>query len=133
MTLHVQPGLDIPDDELEWRFTPSGGPGGQHANRSHTRVELVWLPGDSTAVSESQRAMLLAQLGDRVRITVDDHRSQHRNRELAAERMAAKVRGALVRPKKRRATKPSRGSNRRRLEGKKRQSDKKKSRGRIDW
>lgn len=132
--MRVSNQLTIPDDELQWRFTPSGGPGGQHANRSNTRAELTWSIVDSAVLTERQRKTLIDAFGSDIRLKVDDHRSQLRNRELAAERLAERVAAALAPTKTRRATKPSRGAVRRRLEHKKRTSQKKQSRGRVrDW
>src|SRR5947209_3177719 len=77
----------IPLSELEWRFTPSGGPGGQHANRSNTRVEVRFDVATSPSLGERQRARLLERLGPTVRVVADDERSQARNRALALERL----------------------------------------------
>ena len=128
MAIEINQSLVIPDAELDWKYTTSGGPGGQHANRSSTRVQLSWNIAESGAIGESMRDRLATKLGDVVRVDVDDHRSQTRNKDVAAERLAGKVRGALVRPRNRKATKPTRGSQRRRLEGKKRKSQTKKLR-----
>lgn len=134
MPVRVSGNLSIPDDELEWKFTPSGGPGGQHANRSNTRVELTWSVYESQALSSRQRATLVEAFGTEIRLKVDDHRSQLRNRELAQERLGERVADALRPKKTRRSTKPSRGAVRRRLDDKKRTSQKKQSRGRVrDW
>lgn len=122
MPVVVDDRLTIPDAELEWRFTPSGGPGGQHANRSNTRVELTWQLADSTVLSEEQRHRLLERLGPAVSITADDERSQTRNRQLAERRLAARIREALVVPRSRRATRPSRGATERRLRDKRSRS-----------
>jgi ribosome-associated protein len=121
--LEVGPGLVVPGGELELRFGPSGGPGGQHANRAHTRVELRLDLRRCTALTEGQRARLTARLGDEVRVVVDEERSQHRNR-------AARLRAALVVPRSRTATRPTRGSQRRRVESKRRRADLKRSRRR---
>lgn len=120
--VRIGPNLTIPDAELALRFTPSGGPGGQHANRSNTRVELSWDIVASTIVDERTRAVLIEKLGPVVRVVVDDERSQTRNRDLAHERLRARVQAALHRPKPRRRTKPSRSSQRRRVEGKRQRS-----------
>jgi len=122
MPIEVNSSLTIPDAELEYKFTTSRGPGGQHANRSSTRVQLSWSIAESQVLSASMRDRLRSKLGDVVRADVDDHRSQSRNREAAAERIADKIRSALVRQRSRRATKPTRGSQRRRVEAKKRRS-----------
>jgi ribosome-associated protein len=126
--IEVDHSLVIPDAELEWKFTTSGGPGGQHANRSSTRVQLSWSIADSGVLSDGLRARLQNKLGDVVRADVDDHRSQLRNKEIAEERLADKVRAALVRQKRRKKTRPSKGAQRRRLEGKRRRGEKKRLR-----
>ena len=126
--IEINQSLVVPDAELEWKYTTSGGPGGQHANRSSTRVHLTWNIADSSVVSGETRSRLLSKLGGAVRVDVDDHRSQVRNRDIAAQRLAEKVQAALVRPRTRKATKPSRGAQRRRLEGKKQRSNTKKLR-----
>ena len=128
MPIHVDQSLLIPDAELDWKFTTSGGPGGQHANRSSTRVQLTWDIAESGVLTADRRRRLMTKLGDVVRVDVDDHRSQLRNKDVAAERLADKVRAALVQPRKRKKTKPSRGSQRRRLDSKKRKSQTKKLR-----
>ncbi|MFT5268358.1 MAG: ribosome-associated protein [Acidimicrobiales bacterium] len=128
MPIEINHSLVVPDAELDWKYTTSGGPGGQHANRSSTRVQLTWNIAESAVISDATRNQLLMKLGDVVRVDVDDHRSQLRNKDLAAERLAEKVRAALVRQRRRKATKPSRGSQRRRLDGKKQRSNTKKLR-----
>ena len=129
MPAYVTKSLVIPDGELEWKFTPSGGPGGQHANRSNTRVELTWELARSQSLTDGQRTRLRSRFGDTVRIVVDDHRSQHRNRDIAVERLAEMCRQALTaRRKARKPTKPSRRAKQRRMDSKTRLSDKKKLR-----
>ena len=119
MPVYVSDQLLIADDELDWRFTPSGGPGGQHANKANTRVELSWDITASAAVTERQRNRLRSRLGDTVRVVADDHRSQYRNRMVATERLAEMCRKALAPPPKaRKPTKPSKGARKRRLESK---------------
>ncbi len=118
MDMRVNGELTVPENELQVRFTPSGGPGGQHANRSNTRVELTWDVEASAAVSQSVRTRVVDKLGPVVRIVVDDERSQMRNREIAYERLRVRLQAALHRPKARRKTKPSRSSQRRRVAGK---------------
>ena len=128
MPIAIDDSLVIPDGELEWKYTTSGGPGGQHANRASTRVQLAWDIASSEVLTESVRARLSTKLGEVVRVDVDDHRSQSRNREIAGDRLAEKVRSALVQRRRRTATKPSRASQRRRVEGKRRKSETKKLR-----
>src|SRR5579864_8576144 len=93
--LVVTAGLRIPLEELAWRFTGSGGPGGQHANTSNTRVELTWDVAASSAPGPRQRLLLLERLGPVVRVVAADERSQARNRDLALERFRARVAAAL--------------------------------------
>ena len=127
-SLQVTKTLAIPYDELEWRFTASGGPGGQHANTANTKVEVRFSVSDSPALSDAQRERLLAQLGPVVRVVAHDERSQSRNRELALARLAGRLAGALrVRPA-RRPTRPSRAAKERRVAEKRRQGDRKRDR-----
>ena len=116
--LAVTNSVRIPQYELQETFSASGGPGGQHANKAATRVELTLDVTTSSAFNESERQRVIDKLGEVVRVVVDDERSQLRNRTLAAERMAAKLRGALHVQRRRRATKPTRGSQRRRSDQK---------------
>jgi ribosome-associated protein len=120
--------LEIPDDELEWRFTGSGGPGGQHANTANTRVELSWNVAESRAPGPRQRALLVERLGTVVRVVATDERSQSRNRELALERLRARVAAALRIDPPRRPTRPTRASQERRLQAKRRHADRKRDR-----
>lgn len=136
MDLEVVPGLTIPASELDWRFSRSSGAGGQHVNTSDSRVELSWNVRESLAVSESQRLMLLTRLeprliGGAITVTASERRSQLRNRGLALAKLADLVAKGLapVAPG-RRATKPTRGSNRRRLVAKKLRSTTKQQRKR---
>ncbi|MBG6192141.1 ribosome-associated protein [Arthrobacter sp. CAN_A212] len=136
MDLEVSPGLTIPERELNWRFSRSSGPGGQHVNTSDTRVELSWNVAGSTAISDEQRELLLTRLGDRivagsVTIAASEHRSQLRNRETALRKLAGLVsRGLAAGPRRRRATKPTRGSVRRHLAAKQQRSTTKRNRQR---
>jgi ribosome-associated protein len=118
----------IPPDELEWRFSGSGGPGGQHANTANTRVELLFDIEASTALGPRQRARLIERLGPRVRIVASARRSQLQNRELALERLRDRLAGALHVEPKRVATRPSRASQRARVESKRRHSERKRTR-----
>ncbi|HKZ24974.1 MAG TPA: alternative ribosome rescue aminoacyl-tRNA hydrolase ArfB [Acidimicrobiia bacterium] len=121
----------VPAEELYWRFSPSGGPGGQHANRSNTRAELTFEVLSSRAFPESIRKRLVTKVGSTVTVVAADTRSQWRNRQLARERLATRLEEALIRRKPRRPTKPTRGSVKTRLDEKKRQGAKKRLR-RID-
>jgi ribosome-associated protein len=132
--LAVNARVAIPAAELAIRATRSGGPGGQHVNTSSTRVEVVWGALESAALSDDDRARLRERLASRLdssgalRVVAADTRSQSQNRELALQRLAQTVRDALVIPKKRRPTKPSRSSQVRRVETKKKHSERKRDR-----
>lgn len=136
MDLEVLPGLTIPATELGWRFSRSSGPGGQHVNTSDSRVELSWSVSDSLVISDNQRLMLLTRLGPRliagvITVTASAQRSQLRNREIALAKLADLVAGGLApAAPARRATKPTRGSNGRRLVAKKQRSTTKQQRKR---
>lgn len=134
MDLPVTSDIAIPDSELEWRFTTSGGPGGQHANRSATRVEVRFDVTRSTAFDEHTRDRIVDVLGPRVTVGVDETRSQWRNRRLAMSRLADLIRGALQPPPPdRRATRPTPAGRRRRLEAKRRRAEVKRARRPPDW
>jgi len=123
--LKINETLSIPADELEWTFSPSGGPGGQHANRASTRAELRFDPSTSRALDEVTRRKLLATVGTGavMSVTVDETRSQWRNRQIAARRLAQQIREALEpEPPRRRATGPSRAARRRRADAKRARS-----------
>jgi ribosome-associated protein len=126
--LRVTGTCAIPLDELEWRFSGTGGPGGQHANTANTRVELVFDVGRSPSLGPRERALLLERLGPVVRVVVSDTRSQARNRELALERLRERLAAALRRPRPRRPTAPSAAARRRRVESKRRRSELKRQR-----
>jgi ribosome-associated protein len=128
--LQVNDRVSIPLSEIELKASRSSGPGGQHANVTASRVEAVFLVAESGALSDSDRDLLTRRLGERVTAVAQDARSQARNRELALERLAEKLAAALVRPKKRRPTRPTRAAKERRLEEKKRQSRRKAERRR---
>ncbi len=120
--------MEVPQDEVVVRLSRSGGPGGQHANTSETRVELAWDVAASAAPTEGQRALLHERLGPIVRAVAEDTRSQARNRDIAFERLAAMVAAALIVARTRRPTRPSRGSVERRLAAKRRTGDRKRGR-----
>ena len=128
--LVVTNSVRIPQYELQENFSASGGPGGQHVNKAATRVELTLNLTTSSAFNESERRRVIDKLGEVVRVVADDERSQLRNRTLAAERMAAKLRDALHVQRRRRVTKPTRGSQRRRLQAKSERSEVKQQRRR---
>lgn len=123
--LVVQDGLVVPGWELVETFTPSGGPGGQHANKASTRVELRFSVEHSSVLRPEQKRRVTARLGAEVRVVADDERSQARNRDIARQRLAETLRQALVPPRRRVATRPSRGSKERRLQSKRETSEKK--------
>lgn len=112
--------LIIPESELKARFTPSGGPGGQHANRSNTRVELIWVVTESKILDKTEQEKVIQKFGTVIRVVVDETRSQTRNREIAKGRLQARVASSLRSPKKRVATRPSRSAKARRVSSKKR-------------
>jgi ribosome-associated protein len=126
--LRVTRSCLIPPDELEWRFTGSGGPGGQHANTANTRVELVFDVEASEALGPRQRTRLLERLGPRVRVVVSERRSQSQNRELALDRLRERLAGALHVERPRVATRPSRSSKVARVESKRRRGQRKQTR-----
>ncbi len=112
--------LAIPLEEVELRYSRSSGPGGQHAQKTETRVEAVFDVASSRALSEARRERLLSRVGPFVRAVAQDERSQSRNRELALERLARAIRSGLRVERKRRPTKPTAAARERRLEEKKR-------------
>ncbi len=116
--LVVNRSLTIPAAELRWRFSASGGPGGQHANTSNTKVVLTFEVESSSALTGLQRQLILERLGPVVRVVVTDERSQSRNRELALVRLRDRLRDALTVREQRRATAPTPSSVRRRLDDK---------------
>jgi ribosome-associated protein len=126
--LRVSGSCVISLDELEWRFTASGGPGGQHANKASTRAEVRFDVESSPSLGPRQRARLLEKLGPTVRVVADDERSQLRTRTLALARLRARLADALHIDAPRRPTAPSKSAERRRLEAKKRRSSTKRDR-----
>jgi ribosome-associated protein len=120
----------IPLAELEWRYTAAGGPGGQHANRANTRVEVVFDVAGSPSLGPRQRARLVERLGSSVRVVAADERSQHRNRQLALDRLRSRLADALHVERPRRPTAPSKAAVERRLRDKRRTAERKRSRAR---
>jgi ribosome-associated protein len=128
--LPIGHGAAVPLSEIELRASRSSGPGGQHANVTASRVEAVFDVEASRALDEEHKRRITARLGPVVRAVAQDTRSQTRNRELALERLRARLESALVVPRRRRATKPTGSSRRKRLESKRRRSELKRARRR---
>lgn len=128
MDLEISPSLTIPESELNWRFSRSSGPGGQHVNTSDSRVELSWSVLGSKILTDSQRQRLLFKLAPHLiagvlSVSASEQRSQLRNREAALLKLAQRVDLALAPDApRRRATKPTKGSQRRRLSAKSQRS-----------
>jgi len=120
----------VPEAEIEFRFTASGGPGGQHANRAMSKVDAVFRVVESTTMPEGLRRRVLERLGEVVRVSVSDERSQLRNREIAVRRLREKVASAGRVERSRRATRPTRGSQERRQNEKRRRGEIKRGRQR---
>lgn len=127
-TLHVRRGLEVPLSEISWRATTAGGPGGQHANRTLSRVEVAFDVEASAVLGPRQRVRLRERLGPVVRASAAESRSQARNRELALRRLAARIDAALRTPPARTPTRPTRGSQQRRVESKRRHGETKRRR-----
>jgi ribosome-associated protein len=130
--LQLGRGVRVPLSEVELRTSRSSGPGGQHANVTASRVEAVFDVGASAALDEEQKRRVTARLGPVVRATAQDTRSQVRNRDLALERLEAKLASALTVQRPRRPTRPTAASRRRRADAKRRRSDVKRARRRPD-
>ena len=128
--LRINRELAIPLAEVELRASRSSGPGGQHANVTASRIEAVFDVESSASLSPAQRERLLSRLGPRVTAIAQDARSQARNRELALQRLRAKLAEALRVPKRRRPTRPTSASRERRLQAKRRRSERKRTRRR---
>ena len=128
--LSVARGVRIPRSELVVRFSASGGPGGQHANKAATRVELVFDVEASPSLLPVQRERVLGRVGRIIRVVVDDERSQARNRAIAEERFVARLADALKVEAPRRPTKPTKGAKERRLRSKRQRSETKAARRR---
>ena len=137
-SLEITRSVTIPRDELRFRYVASQGPGGQHVNRSNTQVELIFNLFDSPSLTDIQRTRIMKALGRRIskegllQVTSQSTRSQKRNRERAIDRFVELLRGALRVQKKRKPSRPTRGSKERRLKNKKQRSDTKRLRGRVN-
>ncbi len=129
--MRINSRIDIPEHELNEEFTLASGPGGQNVNKVSTAVRLSWNIAESTVLDDRTRERLLERLAGKLTttgnlvMTSQSHRTQPLNREEVRERMTALLRGALITPKVRRPTKPTRASIERRLDSKKKQSEQK--------
>jgi ribosome-associated protein len=121
-SIRVTRSVVLPLAEVELQVSRSSGPGGQHAQKSETRVVAVFDVAASNALTDTQKRRVVARAGPVLRAVAQDERSQTRNRELAVERLVAALRDALRVPRKRVPTKPSAAARKRRLERKKRRS-----------
>jgi ribosome-associated protein len=127
-SIRVTRSVNLPVEEIQLRFSRSSGPGGQHAQRSETRVEAILDVEASSALSEAQKRRVVARAGPTLRAVAQDERSQWRNRELAVERLVESLRQALAVERRRRPTVPTQASRERRLEQKRRRSQTKRLR-----
>ena len=131
-SIQVTRTVAIPVSEIELRFSRSSGPGGQHAQKSETRVEAIFDVEASSALSPAQKARVIRKAGPVLRAIAQDERSQVQNRELAIERLVEALREALRVPRPRRPTKPTAASRQRRLEHKRRRGETKQLRRRPE-
>ena len=131
-SIRVTRTVSVPRSEIQLRYSRSSGPGGQHAQKSDTRVEATFDVEASIALSEAQKRRVVERAGPVLRAIAQDERSQWRNRELATERLVEALRDALRVPRRRRATKPTKSSVERRLEQKRRRSDVKRQRRTLE-
>jgi ribosome-associated protein len=127
-SIRVSRSVSLPVSEIELRVSRSSGPGGQHAQKSSTRVDATFDVDASGALTEVQKRRVIARAGPVLRAVAQDERSQLRNRELAVERLVEKLRAALAVPRRRRATAPTAGSRERRLATKRRRAQTKRLR-----
>jgi ribosome-associated protein len=139
MPLNITPNIVIPDDELEWKFIRASGPGGQNVNKVSSAVQLRFLLPINSSIPVAARNRLRAQGGQKILddgtilISARSERSQEQNRRDALERLSALIQSALVEPKIRKKTRPSKASKERRIESKKRRGTTKQARGRHGW
>lgn len=122
-SIQVTRTVAIPVSEIDLRFSRSSGPGGQHAQKSETRVEAIFDVEASSALTPVQKARVVRKAGSVLRAIAQDERSQLRNRELAVQRLVESLRDALRVPRRRRPTKPTEASRQRRLEQKRRRGE----------
>lgn len=138
MSIQIYKNLEIPDYEVWFTASRAGGPGGQHVNKTSSKITLHWSPSDSSVFDEHQKRRIARRLVNRINkdgvlsIDASEHRSQHRNKEIAQERFAQLLRSALRTRKKRKRTRPTRGSIERRLKAKRIRSERKKTRAKVD-
>lgn len=137
MPLVISPEISIPDEEFEWKFVRSSGPGGQNVNKVASAVQLRFLLPLNSSLPAAARNRLRRLAGQRliddgsILISARAERSQEQNRRAALERLAELIRAALVEPKIRKKTRPTRASKERRIESKKRRASTKRQRGRV--
>jgi ribosome-associated protein len=122
-SIRVTRSVTLPRSEIEMRFSRSSGPGGQHAQKTESRVEAVFDVEASSALTDRQKSRVVGKAGPVLRAIAQDERSQWRNRELAVERLVEQLRAALRVERPRRPTKPTKASRERRLEQKRRRSE----------
>jgi ribosome-associated protein len=127
-SIRVTRSVVLPRSEIDFRYSRSSGPGGQHAQKTETRVEAILDVEASTALTDVQKRRVAARAGPVLRAIAQDERSQLRNRELATERLVEQLREALRVPRARRPTKPSAEARRRRVEAKRRRGETKRLR-----
>jgi ribosome-associated protein len=137
VALEITANIVIPDDELEWKFIRASGPGGQNVNKVSSAVQLRFLLPLNTSLPAAARNRLRELAGQRLNddgsilITARNERSQEQNRRAAALRLAALIRAAMLEPKIRKKTRPTKGSQERRIESKKRRGSTKQARGSL--
>jgi ribosome-associated protein len=129
--IQVTRSVSIGRSEIRLRTSRSSGPGGQHAQKTETRVEALFDVAASASLTEGQKRRVVARAGPVLRAVAEDERSQARNRDLAVERLVASLREALRVPRKRRATRPPRSAIEDRLEDKRRRGEVKRRRGPV--
>jgi ribosome-associated protein len=139
LALEITPHIVISDDELEWKFIRASGPGGQNVNKVSSAVQLRFLLPRNTSLPVAARNRLRAMAGQKlvddgsILIFARNERSQEQNRRAALDRLAALIRAAMIEPKLRKKTRPTKGSQERRIETKKRRGAAKAQRGRQAW
>jgi ribosome-associated protein len=130
--IRVTRSVEVPIDEIDLRYSRSSGPGGQHAQKSATRVEATFDVNASSALSDAQKSRVIARAGPLLRAVAQDQRSQLRNRQLAVDRLIEQLRNALRVQRPRRETSPTKASQQRRLDAKRRRTETKRLRRRPD-